>query len=235
MRTQVWAVAYCAVVVAVAAMLGGLTVNPAFAEPSPSATGGAPITVVIPSDATSTPRPSTSSGSGSNGGANGGSGSQPGGPGATNPDGSPVPPDEPKSGAPKLHLDKDRVEAKGWVIATASGYQSGEKAQLVLYPGAIVLGSYTVGADGEFSARFRVPAETPTGTHVVEVTGWTSGYVTNAELTVTAGAAASNWLMLWWVYVVLGVLLVALLSLAIAFRSTIAAALGGRTHGGLAS
>lgn len=237
MKTHAWSLATGAVLVVavIAGVLGGDLARPAHASAAatPTATGGAPITVVIPG--ASTASPSTTSGQGSNGGSNGGTGGQPSGSGGTNPDGSPIPPDDPKSNAPRLKLDKDSVGANGWVIATASGYQPGEKAQLVLYPGAIVIASYTVGPDGEFSARFRIPADTPTGAHVVEVTGWTSGYVTNAELTVTAAGAAPNWLTLWWVYVVLGVLFVALLSLAIAFRSELARWFGGRSRGGMAS
>lgn len=205
---------------------------PADSTPTPTA---APITVIIPSDSTPSPSPSsTSGGGGSTGGGSTGGGSGDGETdeeeaegGGTNPDGSPIPPGTPKSNAPRLILDKDHAQAGEWLIATASGYQIGEKAQLVLYPGAIVIGSFVVGADGKFTARFRVPEDTRTGAAVVEVTGWESGYVTNADLMVTSGVSNANWLALWWVWIVLGVLLVALLSLTIAFRADIARWFGG--------
>jgi hypothetical protein len=221
------------VIALVGAVPAGMAATP---TPTP-ATGTAPITVVIPSDASPSPSPSSShGGGGSGGGSSGGDGSTggngSGGGGAHNADGSPIPPSGPKDGAPKLRLDKERGEAGDWVIAIASGYKPGERAQVVLYPGAVVIGSFVVGADGKFTARFRIPPDTRTGAAVVEVTGWESGFVTNAGLTVVTAAAPSNWLMLWWVYLVLAVVLIGLISLSIAFRSDIARWFGAPRRAG---
>jgi hypothetical protein len=216
------AVASLASVALVAALLSAASVPVnAVSTPSPS---GVPISVVIPGDASPSPSPSSSNGGG------GGGGNEDDGENENenenendgrNPDGSPIPPGQPKENAPKLKVDKDRLKAGSWIIATASGYKPGEKAQLVLYPGAVVIASFTVGADGKFSARFRIPEGTLTGAGVIEVTGWESGYVTNAKITIVGTAFASNWLTLWWVYVVLGVLFLGILSVSVAFRREI--------------
>jgi len=124
-------------------------------------------------------------------------------------------------------VDKDRLGASEWIIASASGFTRGEKAQVVLYPGAVVIGSYTVDAPTGLVARFRIPDATPTGLYALEVTGWQSCYVEQGEVTVVNAPLAPNPPSVWWVYVVLGVLLVGLLSLSITFRSDIARWFGG--------
>ena len=128
--------------------------------------------------------------------------------------------------APELAIDKDRLAAGEWVIASATDFTRGEKAQVVMYPGAVVIGSYTVDAPTGFAARFRVPEGTPTGLYSLEVTGWQSCYVENGEVTVVS-PPATNSPALWWVYVVLGVLSIGLVSLAFAFRADIALWFGG--------
>ncbi len=233
-RTR-WAVA--AGIPLVLGLVGmGMGSSAALAAPSPTPTANAPVSVVIPG--ASSPSPSTSgspgTGGGSTGGGSNGGGSTGGGsaPAPANPDGSPVPPAQPAEDAPRLKLDKKRLQAGEWIVATASGYQPGEKAQVVLYPGAVVIASYTVGADGTFTARFRIPEGTRTGAAVLEVTGWTSGYVANGKLAIVAGAPASDsWLSLWWVYIVVGALGLAVLWLAIAFRHTIATLFGTAATG----
>ncbi|WP_309710904.1 hypothetical protein [Pseudolysinimonas sp.] len=233
------AIASCVVVVAFAALLSGGSAA-AQGELTPTPTGAAPITVVIPGAATASPsstaKPSASpSGSPSSPPSTNGCEA---GPGQANADGSPIPGGAPASDALDLRLDDDRVTADSWVIATASGFLPGEYAQVVMYSGAVVIGSYTVGADGAFSARFRIPEDTPTGNHVVEVTGWTSGCVANDQLTVVAGGEGgsgglpANWLSLWWVFVVLGALFIGLLSLGVAFRGDIASWFGRAPSGG---
>jgi len=101
-----------------------------------------------------------------------------------------------------------------------------------MYPGAVVIGSYTVDAPTGLSARFRIPQTTLTGLHVLEVTGWQSCYVENAEVTVVSAPLVSSSPALWWVYVVVGVLFVGLLSLALAFRGEIARWFGASTVSG---
>lgn len=228
------AIGCCAAAIAVAALLSG---GGAAASVTPSPTA-APITVVIPGAAT----PSTSPRPGSNPSPNPGSPGTDGcaeGPGETNADGSPVPGAAPAKTGLDLDLDADWVGADGWVIATASGFGPTELGQVVLYPRAVVIGSYTAGADGAFTARFRIPEETLQGRHVVEVTGWTTGCIANAEIMVVAGGyrgeLVANWLSGWWVYVVLGALLVGVLSLAITFRADIAGWFGRAPSDGAAT
>ena len=215
---------------------GSVPANAATAPPDDG-----PITVVIPPGASPSPSPSGTAGSGgsSGGGSGGGSGSGTGvdpgdggsGGGAatcpsTNADGSPVPSNQITDDAPELAIDKDRLAAGEWVIASATDFTRGEKAQVVMYPGAVVIGSYTVDAPTGFAARFRVPEGTPTGLYSLEVTGWQSCYVENGEVTVVS-PPATNSPALWWVYVVLGVLSIGLVSLAFAFRADIALWFGG--------
>ena len=205
----------------------------AAASPSPS---DVPISVVIPSTSVTptptqtpapTPSPSSSSGGTNGGGSSSGSGASGGGTTGggtttgTNPDGSPIPPASPTADAPGLELDRASLtySAHDWVIATGTGYTPGEKVQFVLYPGAVVLGSFVADASGTVTARIRVPDDTRPGTHTIEATGWTSRHVTNREVTVTAVASANTWL--WWVIVVLGILVAGLVALAIYFRESI--------------
>jgi hypothetical protein len=223
-RALATAAASCAVVVALAVTLGG---GGAVAQgtPTPAATGAAPITVVIPGTASPTPTPSTTlptlplpEETGVPG--------EPGAcvPGSANADGSPVPPASPHDAdeVEELDLSAQRLTAESWVIASAPGFLAGELGQVVLYPGADVVGSYTVGSEGEFAARFRIPADTAPGTHAVEVTGWVSGCVASAEFTVIAAPSSANWLTLWWVWIVLGALLLGVISLLIGFRKDLA-------------
>jgi hypothetical protein len=215
-------------VVVMAAVLGATNI-PAIAATTPP--GNGPITVVIPEPATPSPsppgseQPNDSTGGGSGGGAGGGSVDGAGGSAATtaniNADGSPIPPPEPTENAPKLAVDKDRLQANEWIIVSSEGFTQGEKVQVVIYPGAIVVGSFTVDAPTGLSARFRIPQTTLTGLYVLEVTGWQSSYIENAEVTVVSAPLVSSSSAIWSVYVVLGVLFMGLMSLALAFRGEI--------------
>jgi len=230
----VTAVASLASVALIAATLSAASL-PVRAQTAAPTSG--PITVVIPG--TATPSPTSTGGAGSGGGSGGGAtgggvegGGDSGGGGSTcagtNSDGSPIPGAQPKENAPKLTVDKERLAVSEWIIATTDRLSEGEKAQIVLYPGAVVVGSYTVDAPEGFAARFRIPEGTLTGLHVLEATGWQSCFVANAEITIVGAPLTSNWLTRWWVYVVLGVMFVGLLSLLFAFRRDVSSWFGGR-------
>lgn len=211
-----------ATVILTATVVSGLS-GPVSAAPEPSATGQVPIAVIIPGPSGS-PSPSTPppSGGGSGSGAGSGSGSGSGTPTPSSTPGAPTapkPPASPTEDAHGLTLDKPTYAAHDWMLVTGSGYAPGEKVQFVLYPGAVVLGSHEADAGGTVTARIRVPDDTRPGSHVIEGTGWTSGYVANADFTVVAVAATAPWL--WWVFVVLGVIVAGLVALAIYFRSSI--------------
>ena len=232
--SAVTAVASLASVALIAATLSAASL-PVRAQTAAPTSG--PITVVIPG--TATPSPTSTGGAGSGGGSGGGAtgggvegGGDSGGGGSTcagtNSDGSPIPGAQPKENAPKLTVDKERLAVSEWIIATTDRLSEGEKAQIVLYPGAVVVGSYTVDAPEGFAARFRIPEGTLTGLHVLEATGWQSCFVANAEITIVGAPLTSNWLTRWWVYVVLGVMFVGLLSLLFAFRRDVSSWFGGR-------
>jgi hypothetical protein len=231
MKSQVNRVAFSATFLVVVSVGLSSALVPASASTPLSSDG--PITVIIPDTATPTPSPT---GGGSGGGSSGGSG---GGSGDDfedvdaptlnssdcpdkNADGSPVPPAKFTEDATELTVDQKSLRANEWLIASASEFTRGEMAQVVMYPGAVVIGSYSVDAPTGFSARFRIPQDTLVGVHVIEVTGWESCVVANAEITVIGTPFTSNFLSLIWVYVVLGVLGIGLLSLLIAFRDEIA-------------
>lgn len=213
--------------------------GPIYAATTPPSEG--PITVVIPPSASPSPSPSGSVGSGgatgggSGGGSGNGTGVDPGDAGggggsgacpAKNPDGSPVPAAQLSEDAPELELDRDALAAGEWIIASSTELTRGEKAQVVLYPGTVAIGSYTVDAPTGFVARFRIPEGTPTGLYTLEVTGWQSCYIANGEVTVVSAPPASS-PALWWVYAVFGVLSIGFISLAFAFRADIALWFGG--------
>lgn len=216
----------------VSALLGASASGGATAAtPDPT---GAPITVIIPdlsgsASPTPTPTPTPTStagtGGGNHGGSNNGGGNSGGGTGGgvtpTNPDGSPIPPKKPGKNKPALVLDHSARAVGELLTATGTGFGAGERVQFVLYPGAVVIGSVAADANGTVTVRFRIPDKTATGDHVLEATGWTSAHVANKAFTVTS-SVQSGLFPLWWVYVVVGVLLLSLISALIHFRSTIA-------------
>ncbi len=199
------------------------------ADPTPTpSVVSVPVTVVIPGpsgSASPSASPSPSSTSTGGGGGGTGTGTGTGGPITdadgdlpTLPDGSPIPPSKPTDGAPKLVLDKDSIPVGEWIIATGTGYAPGEKVQFVLYPGAIIIGSFLADSTGKVEARFRMTEFAPAGDYVVEATGWQSAVVKNAPFQVFVPGAAGAFPWLWWVLVVLGVLLAALIATLIYFR-----------------
>ena len=216
---------------AAAVMTIGLVLLPTIAhaddDPAPSTP---PLTVVIPDlSVTPTPAPTTPPAAGTGGGRGNGGTITPAPAPAPEPqaierneDGSPKPPASPTADKPGLRLDESTVGAGRKVVVSGTGYQPGEKVQLVLYPGAVVIGSYPVGADGSFSVSITVPKDTAAGTHTMEATGWESGTIKNKEFMVTTATEAAAMPVLWWVYVVVGIVVLGLLSGAWFFRATIA-------------
>jgi hypothetical protein len=193
------------------------------ATPPPTA---GPITVIVP--ATSSPSPSPSS-NGGGGGSTGGSGETPDDDGAgapscaaTNADGSPTPAATPTADALELDVDRERLIAGEWIITRSEDFLRGEKAQIVMYPGAVVIGSFTVDAPTGFAARFRIPEGTLVGQYQLEATGWTSCAVANSVVTIVSGPAPTPAAVVWWPYAVLGSLGLGFVSLALAFRAQIA-------------
>jgi len=214
-------------VVAVATAVS-LLVAPAgyAADPTPTpSVVSVPVTVVIPGPSGSASPSASPSPSNTSTGGGGGTGTGTGGPITeadgdlpTLPDGSPIPPSKPTDGVPKLILDKDSIPVGDWIIASRTGYTPGEKVQFVLYPGAIIIGSFLADSTGRVEARFRMTEFAPAGDYVVEATGWKSAYVANAPFQVFVPVAAGTFPWPWWVLVVLGVLLAALIATLTYFR-----------------
>jgi hypothetical protein len=191
--------------------------------------------------ATSTPAPtpapggSTPGGSGAGGSGSGAGGSGSGGAagtptapaGATGDVVAPTPPATPSENASKLELDPERISVREWMTATGTGYNAGENVQFVLYPGAEVIGSFVADVTGKVTARFRIPEETRSGSHVLEATGWASKKVSNGTFTVVTAAGAGTIPILWWVIILCGSLLLGFIVLAIYFRRNIARAFRG--------
>lgn len=126
-----------------------------------------------------------------------------------------------------MELDPDRLAAGEWMEATASGYTAGEQVQVVLYPGAVVIGS--VGADvaGFISTRVQVPDDFRPGSHTIEATGWQSEYAANADFTVvTSPVGAETGLpFMWWLIILLALLAITVVVVLVYFRRSI---FGGR-------
>ena len=222
------AVAFMSAAVVVAGIvIGGGLLESDLAQSAPTPTPvGVPLTVTIPGPsktpsptptATPSPSPSSSSTSGPTGGEPTGN---------RNEDGSPIPATTPSEDAGDLILDRETIIANEWMIATGSSYKAGEKVQIVLYPGAIVIGSYLVEADGTFSARFRIPADTRAGSYIAEATGWVSLRVTNEGFDVVTPALSDAFPYLWWVYVVVGTLLLGIFATIFFFRRSISRSFG---------
>ncbi|GGK96276.1 hypothetical protein GCM10007382_15660 [Salinibacterium xinjiangense] len=194
--------------------------------------GGGDVATPAPTACATTPPPATGGttpgGSGSGGSGSGGGAATPTTP--ASPSGevvAPIPPATPSGSASKLELDPERISVHEWMAATGTGYNADEKVQLVLYPGAEVIGSYVADATGTVTARFRIPDETRSGSHVLEATGWASEKVSNGAFTVVTVAGAGTIPMLWWVIILCGSLLVGLIIFAIYFRRNIAHAFRG--------
>ncbi|MBG6055803.1 hypothetical protein IWX81_002231 [Salinibacterium sp. CAN_S4] len=197
--------------------------------------GGGDVAGPTPTACATTPPPATGGSGTTPGGSGSGSGRPGSGSAATpaTPAGTsgevvaPIPPATPSENASKLELDPERISANEWMTATGTGYNAGENVQFVLYPGAEVIDSYVADATGNVTARFRIPEETRSGSHVLEATGWVSEKVSNGEFTVVTPAGAGAIPTLWWVVIVCGSLLLGLIVLAIYFRRSIGRAFRG--------
>lgn len=219
----------------------GMATAPVQAVPAPSpspSSSDTSVSVVIPGPPTPTQIPPTPTQIPPNGNGNGrgpGNGrGNPEGPRATDielstlADGSPATPNAPTQGAAELTLDQERIAPNGLMTATAAGYAPGEKVKFVLYSEPIIVGDYVADASGNIRAQFRIPEELPPGRHVAEATGWDSRHVANKEFTVVTAAVAGGIPALWWIAAVLAVLLIAMVSTAIYFRSSFRGWFGAR-------
>lgn len=238
MRRALIAVGMLTVIIATSTLISVTSATAACETPTPvpSATAAA-ISVQIP-DATTTPIPpcvdpttttaasAAPSGSGTSGGGGRGRGSglATTGDTAPAPDGAPVVGSSPSETGNRLELDHERISAGEWMTATGNGFGAGEQVQLVLYSEPVVIDSYVADGGGSFTARFRIPEKTRSGIHTLEATGWQTETVANAEFVVVTQAVATGGIpQVWWLLIVLGALLIALIVTLIYFRRSIAA------------
>ena len=75
----------------------------------------------------------------------------------------------------------------GRVTVHGAGFQAGEKVAATLHSAPVPVGSTTADGAGAVTLTFTVPAGTGSGSHVVLLTGLTSGRTATAALTVTGG------------------------------------------------
>jgi hypothetical protein len=231
------------------AMVSGVAATTPTPTPTPTpVSSSVPLTVVIPGP-TSTPTPPPAGGGGSGTGGGSGSGSSGNGSSAGGavvvPDPAiqaptlsdleaPKPPSQPTDGAAKLQLDRETISAGEWMTAIGAGFTAGERVQFVLYPGVVVIGSFITDPSGTVVARFKITDQLAPGRYTVEATGWESARVANGEFLVTSVVSA-NAVDLWWVWLVVGALVLALLVSAVAFRDVIRGWFGGRAVPGAAA
>lgn len=98
--------------------------------------------------------------------------------------GAPAPGSAPVAQADPLTITPSNAQAGERILVTAAGYAATEKVQLVMYPGALILGSYDADSNGRLRITIMVPLETKTGPQTLEATGWVSHHATNGRLLV---------------------------------------------------
>ncbi len=104
----------------------------------------------------------------------------------------PAIPDKPATSGSPAKLDKAVYLVGDRVVVTAEGYGAAEQVQLAMFSEGTAIGNFAADADGSVRASFEVPAETKTGTHVLQFTGWCAGVATAELLIGSPGAAAAT-------------------------------------------
>jgi hypothetical protein len=99
-------------------------------------------------------------------------------------------------------VDKDLYLPGNKVTATASGFEAGERVQLVLFSEPHLIGNFTADPQGQVQAIFAVADDAPAGTHSVQFTGWCGTVTARADVLVGSPAAPpaeDGWpAWLWW-------------------------------------
>jgi hypothetical protein len=89
-------------------------------------------------------------------------------------------------------VDKDYYLPGNKVTATASGFGSGERVQLVLFSDPQLIGNFTADAEGQVEAVFAVADDLPAGTHQIQFTGWCASMTALAEVLVGSPPAPAG-------------------------------------------
>ncbi|GGH51357.1 hypothetical protein [Microbacterium album] len=92
-------------------------------------------------------------------------------------------------GDARLGLAKPAVRAGTSIVFTGQGFQPGEQVVAALDDGVTAIGPLTVGTHGDVAGALPVPGDSRNGTHVISLTGASSGLVAQSEVTVEGGTA----------------------------------------------
>jgi hypothetical protein len=88
---------------------------------------------------------------------------------------------------PEAQVDKSSVEAGGTILVEGSGFQAGEEVQVWLHSTPQLLATVVADQDGDVSYLATIPADTPAGSHHIELIGLASAVqVATSAFTVTA-------------------------------------------------
>ena len=154
------------------------------------------------------------SGGAGSGGSSGGGGAAGGG--DTGSGGGAVQPGQPTPTKNRLVLTPARLRAGDAFTAEGAGFTPGERVDLVLFPGAIALGSYTADARGAVRARATIPRSAGAGLYTVQATGRASQRVAAANLAVVGASMPQNG---WWgLVIVAGGVLASIIALLLALK-----------------
>lgn len=97
----------------------------------------------------------------------------------------------PPTGAGTVTMSSTVVVDGGLLTESGGGFMAGETVSVDLHTATIHLATVQAGQDGQASASETIPADTPTGVHMVTMTGQSSGVVDSAQITVTAAGGSA--------------------------------------------
>jgi len=91
---------------------------------------------------------------------------------------------------PEATVDQSTIEAGSVLLVEGSGFLPGEQVQIWLHSDPVLLATVVADAAGTISHLTMVPADTPAGTHHIELLGLTSAVrIATADFIVTAAPA----------------------------------------------
>ncbi len=91
-----------------------------------------------------------------------------------------------------IHMASTSLTVGGSTTVTASGFAPGEAVTAVLQSAPLTIGTFVASAGGGVNFTLTIPSAFATGTHILTLTGQTSGRSASQQLTVTAAAPATT-------------------------------------------